>query len=519
MIMVDRKVVVLLFTCSLLLTTGCGSSSSSSSSDSGGDDAATSENTLAVAYPDDLAVTSPLVGGASASAALVKYKAEGDAEPFRPQNFIDKREEMGNLLVAANPDDISVTIDFTKVAPTIGCYGPSLYLSGNHPDSPGPDGDSMLPPFDLGIWTEEEDGEACIAAQVNALMANIENLLNTGLKGAAAALGAANIGGTDLPTAGETDDITDTVAETFAEGSMPMTPETVTITRQAEDNAEGFPVYVTQMIADVDGGASGPSNFEATLTHIPEVDVDAASMEDSTYCGRMSQKVNYTEAGLGMPECAGGPQTECISISYCKDSATSMTYHVRRAKLCGQDADCFDANGDVDPTKNWQHDFFYIVAQVNPETGVGSFAQAWQAGKNDGNTRTFNVTVSADGTGCGYFGYGPDVSETSGVAEIDGMICNWAGPGSDPMGNKTLTTNAQQQCFTLNTTSGIYESDATNLAITYAPTKSCNKAAGTFAYGIQTPPTDVAVGTAVTNNLIDVTEVDFTLPALPVVSE
>jgi hypothetical protein len=127
--------------------------------------------------------------------------------------------------------------------------------------------------------------------------------------------------------------------------------------------------------------------------------------------------------------------------------------------------------------------------------------------------------------GCGYYGYGPDVGSNAGdVGEIDGMICNWAGPGSTLP--KTSVTKVQRQCFSRNSdgllvsisTDSDGDSTAEGLAITYAPTNSCDKAASsTLTYGIQNPPTDVPASQAVTNNLINLTDMSFTVPTLPVV--
>ena len=295
--------------------------------------------------------------------------------------------------------------------------------------------------------------------------------------------------------------------------------------REAEDTADGFPVFVTTAAGTITS-ADGDATFEATLEHIPEVDLDSTAAlkaqevpADETYCGRLTQKFNIPAADLPLLGNCGGADgiTRCTAVEYCKDSATSLTYHLRTAEFCGQDVDC----GTVDPADKktgsnpdgWGNNFYYTVCNVNPENGSGSCAQAWQAGALDGNTRVLNVSVDADGTGCGYFGYGPDVAAASGVGSIDRMICNWAGPGN----NHTGVAKAQRQCFTRDA-SGKYVSNSANLAITYAPTNSCDKLASdaTFTYSMLDDPTNaVAAGVPVTNDLIDLADVDFTVPSLP----
>ena len=74
--------------------------------------------------------------------------------------------------------------------------------------------------------------------------------------------------------------------------------------------------------------------------------------------------------------------------------------------------------------------------------------------------------------GCGYFGFGSDISSQADFGTIDGMICNWAGPGHTMPRNPV--TAVQRQCFSLDTTSGAYQPDATRQNIRYAPTNDCD---------------------------------------------
>jgi hypothetical protein len=200
-----------------------------------------------------------------------------------------------------------------------------------------------------------------------------------------------------------------------------------------------------------------------------------------------------------------------------------MTYHLRTAGFCGQNVDC----GTVNPsdkksgsnTDGWGNSFFYTICEVNPEDGTGSCAQAWQAGPDDGNTRVLNVVLGSDNAGRCYFGFGPDVAASTGVGSISGMICNWAGPGSEPFGNKvnSLQSLAQRQEFSLDS-DGVFAPSSSN--ITFAPTTDCNKpsTASTFTYQVLgDASTAVAGTTSFTNDLVSLTSVNFTVPSPPAV--
>ncbi len=510
-------------------TWGCGGGGGG-----GGGDETT--NALSGAYPSDLAVTSLTASSSSAAGLLAGLKSQA-TEAVIPQTFQERKEEMQGILNAENPTDLAshVNFDFNGAPPeTTGCFGPNIYLKQDggtgHPDGPigtPPDFVQTLPPKDIGIYEETEDGEACIAVQLNKLMAQIDTFVRAGMDAPALTLAAGNLGGESLPAQGESKDLLEEVSDTLAQmeaagGSMPIEFTEATLSREAEDQ-DGNPVYDTEVkgtvvLPDKEGAPglksqeAADSDVEIDLRHIPE------SEDNATYTGRLQQKISTSQTDNLNPNLVGcDGMTECISIAYQKTSATELRYHMRRAQFCGLDADCFDANGDVTTdTTVWAAEFYYTICNVNPEDGSGDCTQAWQAGHNDGNTRTFNVSVASDGTGCGYFGYGPAENASEGVGSIDGMICNWTGPGSEMFGSKTMTDNAQRQCFTRNA-EGRFISDSETLAILYAPTKSCDKAENSFSFGNEDPPTDHPVGEVVNNELIDLTDVDFTMPALPVV--
>ena len=159
-----------------------------------------------------------------------------------------------------------------------------------------------------------------------------------------------------------------------------------------------------------------------------------------------------------------------------------------------------DAGTDL--LTGWANNFNFARYQLNINTGAGEYQSAWQAGRGDG---------------CGYFGFGSDIASSTGVGTIDGMICNWTGPGN----TKTTQSLVQQQCMNLNTTSGIYESDgstsgSTRLAISYAPTNSCDTT-GLDPDGniFQYSDSVTTVNTAVTNNLFPIADMPSISPPAP----
>lgn len=479
------------------------SCSSSSSTDSTG-----SSNALSETYPSDLAVTSPFAASSSANQArLAVYAVEAPpTDQMEVMTFEDRREEISQRLEATDVNTCGFTLDLFRPAPDVSCYGPTINFSG-HPDgSPSSGG---LPPFDLGIWEENEGstGEACISAKVNSLVASTQAQVDTATNLITAMLCIANVNGSDaLPAAGETKDyLTD-----IAGADLPFEVTTAQVER-LEDSSDGKPVYQTTII--------GSSSFdtreiaaEIYLKHIP------TEADNSAYRGRLWYTISG-DVGQGGNCGQGGPKLFAVSVLYSKTTAGILSYRMQRAQYCSETAarpfaDDFSLDpankspGDGGDGVGWSGDFNDATFEINVEDGTGKFAYAWQAGPSDGNTRAFiaEVTAGDDGTisGCGYFGYGPD-AESSDVGEISGMICNWAGPGNV---HNPMTAKVQRQCVTRNA-EGKFVSDSDLLAITYAPTNSCNSAGAPFVYGTVTG--------AVTNNLVDigVMQADVSVPDRP----
>lgn len=526
--------------CCALILSGCGSSASSDSSDS---DDSVDPDIAVNAYPQGLAIASPFAGSGGASSSLNGTRAvTDDEEAFDAEedddavDFGTKQERFDAII---NADSLEGCFNFrgdlARETRDVECYGPELTLSGTHPDGPINQQNSRLPHGDLGIWEETEaDGEACLPAKVNAEFYSIEARTDFAMMMAASVVCVARNSDIELPDTGETIDLSDEVGAAMASNSRFVAPTTgslvVSLARQA-DSAEGRPVYQVAFTGELTVPAAEDdedSDDEATiamtmrLTHIPLDD------QNATYRGLLTHRL--VSSIFSGSNCGNtGENTAAASILYDQDSATSLKVRFKQAIFCGEadDEDLFADDGELDnnhkysgcPGGNvpgefsengWGDVFTEVVYNVNPQTGLGGMTYAWQAGRCDQNTRVFNAELGTDGeteSGCGYFGYGPDIAE-DGVGTIDGLICNWTAPGAGPFGNKTMSTEVQQQCYSRAAGSDdIFVSDADTLAIAYSPTNSCDNTGGALLCdGVACP---------ISSDLLPASDMDFEAPTAP----
>jgi hypothetical protein len=127
----------------------------------------------------------------------------------------------------------------------------------------------------------------------------------------------------------------------------------------------------------------------------------------------------------------------------------------------------------TDANNGWAGNWNYLNFDFDPSTEVGTYAYSWQAGKGDSNSRVFNVSKSSASDAVGYFGFGPDVRNSTSsctgratdIGKIKGMICNWAGPGNA----HSYQNFVQKQVITKS--SGIWGVTSEN--ILYNPVNTC----------------------------------------------
>jgi hypothetical protein len=277
--------------------------------------------------------------------------------------------------------------------------------------------------------------------------------------------------------------------------SAPFTIGRASVTREADSDA-GDPIYLTRIEAVATEGTKS-ATLDLQLRH---------SDTAAGYVGRLRYTI---EAPFGESvNCPDGAKMAAVSLAYEKASGADIRYRIQRAMYCAVVADPFEADGSLDPDA-WSQDFNEALINLDPADGGGVFAYAWQAGSGDDNTRVFLAELAADAegvlSGCGYFGFGPPIGDPD-VGSIDGMICNWAGPGNVHVPEDKLVV--QRQCVSFDAAEKVYVSDPERLRITYAPVNACDSE-NPFEFG--------GVTGLVTNDLLPLAEMTsaFTPPVEP----
>ncbi|MBN2344470.1 MAG: hypothetical protein JXX29_06300 [Deltaproteobacteria bacterium] len=458
-------------------------------------------------FPASLAVASPLAVGAGsigASGNMNVYNAIPAIQAESQYKLVTT--EIQDLL---DNDDVNECVFdphlfFTMVS-NAACYGPAVWYE-NHPDAPSVPNSGQLPPGDLGIWLEydENTGDACAAAELNARMQGIQARVLGALTGLASmvcvvnatealSLPDSNISIVDLA---DSMPASETASVNSAELSFSLT----------DTGLEAYSYTMDMSLEDMMSGnmnASG-AHIVIQLTHIPNANGDGG------YQGRLTYRISLmTDFGSNCPpDASGTPVTRNGSVVY-DNTSGMMRIEMREGQFCGSDIDGLDVNYLVDATRKfdpniepngWGDDFNLFRAAFEPSTQLGDYAYAWQAGHHDGNTRVFNLSVFDDGDDAtddleasAFFGYGADASEID--PRIQGFIFNWAGPGG---GDHALQEYAQRQQVRFNTQTETFESVSAN--ITYAPTHSGNyDGTGSFTYDadadgfVDTNPTEPVV--------------------------
>ncbi len=518
-----------LFVLSLTLSS-CGSSSSGDSS------------STVTAFPTDLALAAPFATSATKNIAV------GKATVTVSSSYADKKASVDSIASGTTTSACTFTNTLFSAVESPTCYGPTMTYT-NHPDCPdatsrsnvctAPNSSGTLPPLDVGIWDETDisTGNACMAAKINDLVENASLHVDTSVNMLATLLCAANVYGRD--TSSSSLDMTTDLRNVLSDnGITDITVTSAELQNQGTDSA-GYSVYFYHIEGSATDAVSGGTRpVYLYLKHIPR---DATN---STYHGKLSYQfsdASPTDAGNCNDPARGTSVTTVAyvgTILYDKSSATSLKYKLQDATYCDSTVNHLNnstydisASDKVTSTNltGWGNDYNYALFDFDPTSYIGTYIYAWQAGPTDGNTRTFNAVISSSGgvkSGTSYFGFGPDIA-SSDVGDIDGFICNWAGP--QPTGNTHNTQlaanpNVQRQCMNENTSTGLYTSvpvtdaDTTRaLRITYAPTESCNYTATsvtypnfTYATSAGTMTNDHSTGaTAVTNNLTAISAITF----------
>ncbi len=484
---------------SMAILYACGSDSSGGASDW--------LDTFATSF----AISSPTAGSTGSlnlhKAAPLGTEVESDAD-------IATKAELLTAIASGEKDSCIIVLpNLGNLGQRATCYGPSVVYAdhadctgggctadGDTTDANGPndandtDGDDTLPGGDLGIWdAAEADGTACAAAQLNMLMKSASAYVDASLLMQASAVCVLSEEGTDLPSTGDTVDFTESM-----DGKITAPSGTPTVTTATVRKSSGG-VYEYNFAGTTDG----VKEFSFTIKHTP-------GDEESDYSGVIYGSFNTTNK-------------DAFSVVYNKNSNdVKARLSAGSWNTATADSTIFTADGLMNMGGSFHGNMNHALINANVSTGVAAVSYAWQAGSGDDKTRVFNVFTQAGSSaleGCGYFGYGDAFSNTlsSNTNEIDGFICNWAGVGNDHSMSSTANW-AQKQCFTQNSTNGIFEENTSKRKIRYWPTVACNKGGGTM--DLTPDPDHNAGGAATANDLVqsisgDTDFADYTTPIAP----
>ena len=426
-----------------------------------------------------------------------------------------------NVLSGDTSVDLGGVLDFQKLfalASNSSCYGPSLAYA-THENALFGSASGTLPGGDLGLWLEYEDGtEPCVTAQLSRRVRGIKNQSMQGLlMMAAMRRTVAASSALAMPTASVTTNLT-VEFETLLHGYLPFAAFDVSAATISLDATGAIYTYRLAM----DNGATGADRkiSEVIMTHTPGssssafsgvLKIAAFSLSNDAAMG--CNDVKDTATGMFQVANVG-------TLRYTR-AGTAISFSSRSGNYCGHPSSTassaygaevasYSTAGELDPTvslnsptrgavKGWIGNFSRFAGDFELESIEGDFLYGWQAGTQDGKSRmlalnaTYN-TVTDVRTVQGFFGFAADISTSDGT--LQGMICNWAGPGN----NHNPVPKFQSQIAALSATADHFTVASGDSKITYAPTNSCDSTTTQFdANADQTLTAAEGVGTV--NNL------------------
>ncbi|MBD3670170.1 MAG: hypothetical protein HUJ29_05290 [Gammaproteobacteria bacterium] len=459
-----------------------------------------SDSDTAGAFPSGLSVASPTAyqasAGGIASRAVGGYASEYEVEVA----------EIDALLSATSTSSCGFEpAEFLSSAVNAACYGPSIAYQ-NHPDGADAAGSPpTLPGGDVGMWLEADatSGNACAADQLDSRLTGISRRASASLKGLASMVCVALASGETLPAAGGSLDL---LTQMNALGVTDTSFTTATLTHSTDSS--GDDVYAYSLAFNYTPGSSD-YDIGVAMSHTPN------GSTSGLFKGRMTYHVNNDAGTDSNGYCAGAGISDNASLVYDR-TASALNLEMRSGRYCGEE-DGLNASNVMDPTPydaatatgGWAENFNKLTASFDPDDLAGDYVYAWQAGKGDSHSRVFNAHVSNDSsTGIptveAFFGFGNAMDSFSG--NIEGMICNWAGPGN----SHTPIDAVQHQVASLNTTTGVF--DASTSALAYAPANNCIQGGGSFTFDINGDGTldggDDVTGLASSHSLLTLNDID-----------
>ena len=460
----------------------------------------TTDSSMVTAIPSNLSVSSNTESGSSVSS---RTAGRSFASEINDDNDPKKhKDKVARLKAVLNSTDIG---QCHKAIPKkmkgsggkyVSCYGPDLVYV-NHPSDNSTDG--TLPGGDLGIWTAYNDNttqEACAVGQMNLLMDKIGRKVDLAMGITAMMICAAKNDGLTKPTIdGDALDVTASVAKTKISGRGGMKVSEATLKR-SKVASTGKIKYTSKLEGSFTYNST-QQKFKIKFQHVPDTDSTSSGATGEGLVQMWQDGVSATDGN-----CGSDPYDVVTSVAY-KNTSDNLSFRAVKAKFANSMTknEFFDSTGEVVGTSSadnssagWCADFNVVRANID-KNGFGKVGYAWQAGKSDGYTRTFNIKTvynSADNqTGNAFFGFNPHPDNGSyRSTNIDRMICNWAGPGN----SKTGVAKIQRQKLSYDSTANVWKSIQDN--ITFAPTTSCdfdNSSYSTTTFG--------GSGASITSNL------------------
>lgn len=381
------------------------------------------------------------------------------------------------------------------------CYGPTLLYASHQDSSGGPDS-GTLPGGDLGLWTATEGNTAvpCVAAQFNARVSGVRRQTVQGLLMMAAMRKAIAVSPTvSMPAPGNTVNVRLPMAAAlgvaFAGRPFVLRTDLATVSLDSAGST-----YTYRLVLDNDRAGDDYRRGEIIMRHTP-------GDGDTAYSGvlQVSGFQHSNDAALGCTDTKSSDHTwfqtaRVSTVKYSREGG-DVQFSARAANYCGHPSDdagldygaqvaSFQADGQLDPTVKlsaqvrgstlgWRGNFERFAGDYDRDDVTGTFLYAWQAGTGDSHARALVAastldTVSGDRTVQGHFAFSGAI-DGSHAGEVQGMICNWAGPGN----SHTPTAKFQSQTAVLTASASSYAVSGSS-KITYAPTNSCNSTTTTY---------------------------------------
>lgn len=336
------------------------------------------------------------------------------------------------------------------------CYGPSLgYKPEIHPDAnlnPKSQNQSMgnqLPGGDLGIWTETQNKrQACAAAKLNQLGHNAAVYSDLATGSMAMMVCVAAFAGDTLPGPGQTLDVSGLLAKIQKQTSFKQ--QAIQLNTATVKNSEGG--YEIHLEGKFKERPFKVSTLHNSTDKKGAITVLSGPPENSKLEGKNPRVSSWRVTSLKY-KCSEGKSKFRMISSAQKDSASAISAIHKNGEVSTQKKDFM---GDLN------------IAQGIISSKGGHMAFGWQAGAGDGYLRVFNATTN-DEKGEAWFGYSQndDSEDIQNLLKIDGMICNWAGPGNQ---HQPKLFVQKQEMERINKRYW----KATKSNITYAPINSCD---------------------------------------------